>query len=153
TTSATPATTAAHAAPVRTNSRISQAANARAPAIAVAMRIGCTTTRGPGPAGRAMLRGANEAAQHVGQKPPVPVVGDVVRCVDAGHDLERTRRTVGARGAHGDPLTRCEIDRETRDVDRLLAGEPERSGALSGQELERHDAHPDQIAAMDALVA
>src|SRR5688572_25596423 len=41
----------------------------------------------------------------------------------------------------------------SRDVVTLRAVEPERRGVLAGHELERQDAHPDQVAPMDALDA
>src|SRR3954452_5003571 len=37
------------------------------------------------------------------------------------------------------------------DRDRRLAGEPERGGALAVRELERQDAHADQVGPVDAL--
>ena len=38
------------------------------------------------------------------------------------------------------------------DVELLAAGQAERLGVLAGQELERQDAHADQVRAVDALV-
>ena len=43
--------------------------------------------------------------------------------------------------------------RDVGDVERLVAGEPEWPDALAVGELQGHDAHPDEVRAVDALVA
>ena len=97
---------------------------------------------------------AREPAQDRRQDAALLVVVDLDRAVEPGDRLEppllaalvRERRPSAA-GAGARPSAR------PADRVRLAAGQAERRGALAGQELERQDAHPDEVGAVDPLVA
>src|SRR5208282_2674266 len=92
-----------------------------------------------GQAGLPARSAGGELPQDVLQDAAVPVVLALLRRVDAQARLERLRgSTLGScRDRHlaGIPLA------ESRDVEYLAAGEPERRHVLTGQELQRCDAH------------
>ena len=105
---------------------------------------------------RPLRRTRREPAQDRRQDAALAVVVDLDRAVEAGDRPSNRRsrrrrrsrahdRRAAARGARpaGEPVDRV----------RLAAGQPERRRALAGQELERQDAHPDEVGAVDPLVA
>src|SRR5262249_57115434 len=99
---------------------------------------------------------SEQLAQDVGQDAAVAVVVELGRGVDAHARLELARAGLRARAdaqrpaareAGGDPLA------QSYHVVVLAAAEAERARALAGRELERQDAHPHQVRAMDPLLA
>src|SRR5207253_2957668 len=105
------------------------------------------------PGAQARLRRRQHPPQHVRQQPAVPVVLDIVRRIDARDGLEGPHLPVLATPPHGDALPGGESGRDPLHVVGLPPGEPERRRCLAGQKLERQDAHADEIAPVDALVA
>src|SRR5215210_3619323 len=83
-----------------------------------------------------------QVAQHVGHDPAVAEVAGLARGVDAYDGVE-----LGVVGLHLHRLRRLPVVElgDTGDRERLLAGEPERLGALALGELQREHAHPDQV--------
>lgn len=90
---------------------------------------------------------SNHAANHVVQDAPVPVVGQI----DLGVEPDEHLELLALVGAHLDVLARVHRRRQL-DVVGLVAGEPETVGRLAGQVLQRHDAHADEVRAVNALV-
>jgi aconitase A len=91
------------------------------------------------------LRLRAKLTQHVLQDPAVPIVLRLVRRIDAHDRFERLRDTGPVRRAcvHGDATARNDALRQARDLVRFFAGERERRARLTGNELERQDAHAD----------
>src|SRR5215208_210594 len=89
-----------------------------------------------------------QGAQHVGHDPTVAEVTGLARSVDAYNGVE-----LGVVGLHlhrprGLPVVELG-DAGARE--RLLAGEPERLGALTLGELQRQHAHPDEVGPVEPL--
>src|SRR5262249_9481470 len=84
-------------------------------------------------------------------------VEDLLRRVDPHRRANRLHAAVPCLRVHGDLAPALEAALEERlepdDVVDLLAGEAEGRRALAGAELERQDAHPDEVRAVDPLVA
>src|SRR5437016_10955183 len=93
----------------------------------------------------------NHPSEHVGEEPTVVVVRHVVGRVDARDRRERLRSTALVLGPDREPLLWGEILGQALDVVDLASGETERGGRLPCLELERHDAHTNQVRAVDAL--
>src|SRR6185503_10421994 len=107
---------------------------------------------------RARIRSAarDQPPQHVLQDAAVAVVLGLVGRVDAYARVELDRLAVVAPGAHAHGASGLEgaaVELGDLDVERLVAGEAERLRALALRELERQDAHADQVGAVDALEA
>ena len=95
-----------------------------------------------------------ETAEDGRQDAPLSVVVDVDRAIEAGNDLESAlARFVIAPGDDDQPAARRETGCDALHRERLTTGETDRPDALAGQELERQDAHPDQVRTVDPLVA
>src|SRR4029453_7995598 len=87
-----------------------------------------------------------QPAQHVGEGPAVAGGVTLARRVEPEDRAELT-----VVGAHGH-LPRLAVV-EPRDGERLAAGQAERLTAVAGEELERQDAHHQEVRAVDALEA
>src|SRR3546814_7119960 len=87
------------------------------------------------------------------QDAAVLVVVDLVERIDAAQHLDGLRRTVGPGDRHRQLHARLEARGDARDVELLAAVEAERLAGGARQELQRHDAHADEVRAVDALVA
>src|SRR5581483_2111725 len=74
---------------------------------------------------------AQELPQDVLEDTAVLVIGDVHVAVQPGDRLELHPRAVGAGCAHGHLLAGLEPAGDADDVERLLAGQPERRPALA----------------------
>src|SRR5690348_4167732 len=113
----------------------------------------------PWPAARRPRRSAlgtdllHHLPQDHGEDAAVAVVLDVRRTVEPGEHLELHRLAVLAPGDHRQRLARLQARLDALDGERLRARQAERLRALAGAELERQDAHADQVGAVDALVA
>src|SRR5690348_17076979 len=94
-----------------------------------------------------------QPAQHRLQDAPVAVVADVNRAIQSRNCRELPRRAVLTAHAHRHLLPRLQLPGDPHDVVRLAACEIQRLPALPRLELQRQDAHPHQIAPVDALVA
>ena len=81
----------------------------------------------------------------------MPVVFDLDRGVDADGQLDAFRLPVGAVDHQRRLLPRREAVGQARHVERLAAVQPERGDAGPVPELARHDAHEDQVAAVNPL--
>src|SRR6266516_1144918 len=106
---------------------------------------------GPG-RGRLLQRAvpAAELAQDVAEDAAVAVVLDLVGGVDA--DLGAELLVVGADGDLLDPVAGAGA-LQAGDVVDHVAGVAEGAGGLAGRELEREDAHADQVGPVDTLEA
>lgn len=80
------------------------------------------------------------------------VVGDFLGSIDAGDGLERFLSAIVGFGAHGDRFFRFQR-RDAFDGEGFVAGEAERFASLAGFEFEGQNAHADEIAAVNSLVA
>ena len=85
--------------------------------------------------------------------PAVPVVLDLDRRVDPDRRVERDFRPVGLFRRHGQRLRGLQRFHVELNVEDFLARQTQRLPRLAVLELERQNAHPDQVAAVDALVA
>src|SRR5437899_1788836 len=91
-----------------------------------------------------------ELAEDVGEDAAVLVVADFDGAVDAADDAEYLRVAGIAAGADGETFARRDAFFDAFDVVGLGAVEAEGLGVFAGLELEREDAHADEIAAVDA---
>ncbi len=88
------------------------------------------------------------------------VIEDLLRRVDADGDGELCGAAEVAFGAHQDlfPVGKAAVEHRAEiagvfaDAEDLFAREAELFGALAGQELQRKDAHADQVGPVDTLV-
>jgi hypothetical protein len=80
-------------------------------------------------------------------------VVDIDRTVQPSHDLELAFVPVHAAGDDREAAPGRETRSDAFDRVRLEPGEANRRGRLAGQEFERQDTHPDQVRAMDPLIA
>src|SRR5262245_27224341 len=106
--------------------------------------------------GQAWWLSLHQPPQHVLQDAAVAVVLGLVGRVDADLGVELDRLAVGAPGADLDGaagLERFAVELGDLDVEGLVAGEAEALRALALRELERQDAHADQVRAVDAREA
>src|SRR5439155_18283054 len=110
---------------------------------------GSVITPPPTPGGSS----AEHPAEHVREESAVAVVLDVVGGIDPRDRLELARTTVLRRDAHGERLAGREAAGDPGHLVGLAARQPERGGVLAAPELERQDAHADEIAPVNALVA
>src|SRR5439155_19673650 len=97
-----------------------------------------------------------DPAQDRRQDPALLVIADIDRAVEPGDGLEAAlAATVGVVLASHDrqPLSRGEALGQAVDRVRLATGKSKRGRALARLELERQDAHPDEVRAMDPLEA
>src|SRR5262249_1715531 len=98
-----------------------------------------------------------ELPEDVLQNPPVLVVKHLLRRVDTHAGAERARFSVRALGGNGYVPAAAEAGRkrcrQTDDRVDFLARKPQGGCRFSRQELQGQDAHADEIAAVDALVA
>src|SRR5688572_14077511 len=92
-----------------------------------------------------MRRSATQAAQHEVENAAAPVVLPLVGCVDSHPSLELDPG-VGGHGQRAGALL------ELPEVEALLTAQGERLRRLSWWELQRQDAHPHEVGAMDAFV-
>src|SRR5262249_46332753 len=104
-----------------------------------------------GGGGGAVGRSLRELSQHVRKDPAVAVVVPLPRRVDAPDGAEGLLAAVAAR-AHAEHLARAQVG-EALQIVELAAGQAERARVRAVGELERQDAHPDQVRAVDALEA
>src|SRR3954454_19786842 len=102
-----------------------------------------------GPANSTDALCGEQRPQHVLEDPAVAEVLGLLRRVDPHARLELD--VAGAHVHRARELAGVERLGEAGDRELLLAGEPERLGALAVGELQRHDAHPDEVRAVDAL--
>ena len=82
-----------------------------------------------------------------------PVVLDVDRPVEPGDRRETSLGAVIRGRGHGHGLLRGRSVLEAADGQPLAPGQAERRGRVAGRELERQDAHPDEVRAVDPFVA
>src|SRR5262245_48534219 len=73
--------------------------------------------------------------------------------VDADMGVARLDAAAGGRGADSDLAAGLEVVAQAGDLEGLFAGESQRLPGLAFEELQRQDAHVDQVAAVDPLVA
>src|SRR5215216_4096603 len=96
-----------------------------------------------------------ELSQHVVQDAAVAVVLDLLRSVEAHPGLELGHLAAIGLGADDHLAAVLETAPhsrgQARDVDHLLAGEPEARHGVAAREFQGSDAHADQVAAVDAL--
>src|SRR4051812_31212943 len=97
------------------------------------------------------LLAGRELAQHVLQNPAVNEVVLLLRRVDAHDRGELLLPAVLAR--RGDLHVLRALRAQADDVERLVALEAQALGGFARLELQRHDAHADQVRAVNALVA
>src|SRR4051812_9811771 len=95
----------------------------------------------------------DELTQYVGQNPAVPEGDQFLRRVDTGDRFELDLRIAVAECADIDVATGPQTLRDAGDLVALAARETERSGRPAGLELQRQQAHVDEIAAVDPLEA
>src|SRR5688572_1701045 len=95
--------------------------------------------------------GFYQLPEHVVQDPSVPVVAELLGCVDSGDGLEGFRRGTRRTGPHGEHGAWAHGLVEPLEVERLEAREPERLARFALRELERNHAHPHQVRAMNPL--
>src|SRR5713101_4880050 len=105
---------------------------------------------------RVPLHGGQDALQQLAEDvledAAVAIVGDFFGGVGAGGDGEGFFFSVGGAGADTKNFSRRERG-DAFDIEHLVAGESERGAVFAGLELKRENAHTDEVAAMDALVA
>src|SRR5699024_11099356 len=104
---------------------------------------------------RRLRSGVRELTQHVLQDAAVAVVVGLTGCVDADHTVEVDAGAIVLRrrdldSGRGRALVEL---RDAFDGEGLGAVEPERLSRLAGGELQRQDAHADEVRAVDALEA
>src|SRR5687768_11437340 len=102
---------------------------------------------------RASYLTLRQLAQDVGQDAVVIVVLHLDRRVDSGDYLEGLHRTVGRRRSYVETLARRQVRLDATNVEHLFTGQTQARDRFARQELERQDAHTDEVAAMDALKA
>src|SRR5262245_59427408 len=95
----------------------------------------------------------HQLAQHGLQDAAVAVVIDLDRRVEPRGHHQRSARAVGPLHLDRHVLARLELARKAADRERLAPGEARGLGARARLELQRQDAHADQVRAVDALVA
>src|SRR4051794_113809 len=92
-------------------------------------------------------------AQHEVEDAAVAVVEPLVGGIDPYSRLELDRIALGLAVRLGGDLQLAGAILQRGEVEGLLAAQPERLDRLALRELERQYAHPDQVGAVDALVA
>src|SRR5271163_4677443 len=106
---------------------------------------------------RARLLSARQLPQYILQDSTILVIEDLLRGIDANRSLEVLLAAIGhgcfdrkyaAIGELG-----VEQVAETGEVVNLFAGEAQACGGFSFNELQRQNAHSDQIGPVNALVA
>ena len=87
----------------------------------------------------------------------MPVIVGFLRRIDAGNGGKRLHRTVFGRRLHGHLAVIGQTVRQQGidpfDPEHLLTGQAQRRRSFANFELERQNAHADQVRAVDALVA
>src|SRR5918992_3112557 len=96
---------------------------------------------------------AHHLPEHHLEDPAVLVVLDLRGRIDPNRRHEPRLGAIGCRGDDLGLLSRRGTAREARDVERLVSREPERRGRLARAELQRQDAQPNEVAAVDPLEA
>src|SRR5579883_769835 len=87
------------------------------------------------------------------QDAAVAVIFELVEGIDAAEELDLLDGAIPAMDAAGELAARLEALGDAEDVEALAAVELERLARCAVLELQRHDAHPDEIGAVDALEA
>src|SRR5664279_1857315 len=105
------------------------------------------------PQRRDAASGGRELPQHISQDAAVAVVIDLVRRIEPDGGRERRLLALRVRRRDRELLLRREVLRDARDGESLLARQPEALCVLPGLVLEREDAHPREVRAVDALEA
>src|SRR5205809_6966875 len=94
-----------------------------------------------------------ELSQRVLENPAMAVVVQLGRRVDPAGDRELFHLAVVTCRPHGEILSQLEARRDPANIELLEAREAERLEIFVGLELQRNDAHADQVASMNALIA
>src|SRR5687767_6139656 len=95
----------------------------------------------------------HQLAQDEGQNSAVRVVIDLDGRIDPASDRNGGRRAIGFSDLKSEVLLRLDARTEAEDVESLRSVEGEADGGGAFFELERQDAHADEIGPMDALEA
>src|ERR1035437_49651 len=105
------------------------------------------------PQRRDAASGGRELPQHLSQDAAVAVVVHLVRRIEPDGGRERRLLALRVRRRDRELLLRREVLRDALDSESLLARQPEALCVLPGLVLEREDAHPREVRAVDALEA
>src|SRR5438874_10995885 len=107
----------------------------------------------PPPCRPTTLLRLQQPPQHRKQNSTVLIVGHLDRAIPSGDRREGEGGTILSRHFHGHFLARHEVVLNALDIVDLSACEPERFFVLTRFELQREDAHADEVAAVNTLEA